>query len=225
MSSCGDWRSTCVEAVGPPTHYCAAATLLTEVWNVAICDLGRFESGGVGGMLCFGGLLHGQLVRQIQLGGVHRLGGLLGLTRQFIELCQGVVGGVGLHLVARIPAKASGRLSHLCGSLEDTCEPSACGRASRLRPYNCRDEPLRTALRSQTGYETASGLSNRRRKFNSSHANFFPRPRRACRHATPESSCRWMGTNRSRGARPTSASTSNARRSSSAKSREIRATR
>jgi hypothetical protein len=49
-------------------------------------------------VLCIGGLLHCQLVVQIQLGRMHRLGGLFRLPRQFIELCQCVVCRVGLHM-------------------------------------------------------------------------------------------------------------------------------
>ena len=49
-------------------------------------------------MLRIGGLLHCQLVVQIQLRGVHGLGGLFGLPRQLIELCQSIVCRVGLHM-------------------------------------------------------------------------------------------------------------------------------
>src|SRR6185369_13357333 len=43
----------------------------------------------------------------------------------------------------------------------------ACGGASRyLRPSTAVTKPCQTTVRSQIGYETASALSNRRRKFN-----------------------------------------------------------
>ena len=36
-----------------------------------------------------------QLVVQVELRAMHRLGGLLGLTRQLVELCQRVIGRIG----------------------------------------------------------------------------------------------------------------------------------
>ena len=81
-----------------PPMYCAAANLSTDDWNVANWDLADSTAAGVGGVLCLGGLLHCQLVVQIQLGGMHRFSGLFGLPRQLIELCQSIIGGVGLHM-------------------------------------------------------------------------------------------------------------------------------
>ena len=78
--------------------YCAAANLSTDDLECCQLGLGGLHRCRVGGVLCLGGLLHCQLVVQIQLGGMHRLGGLLGLPRQLIELCQRIVGGVGLHM-------------------------------------------------------------------------------------------------------------------------------
>ena len=81
-----------------PPMYCAAANLSTDDWNVANWDVGGLHRCHVGGVLCIGGLLHCQLVIQIQLGRMHRFSGLFGLPRQLIELCQSIVGGVCLHM-------------------------------------------------------------------------------------------------------------------------------
>ena len=45
-----------------------------------------------------GGLLGGHLLVEVELGAVHRLGGLLGLARKLAELCHRVVGWVGHHV-------------------------------------------------------------------------------------------------------------------------------
>ena len=84
-----------------------------RIWNVASWTCADSTAAGVGGVLGFGGLLDCQLVVQIQLGGVHGFGGLLGLPRQLVELCQRIVGRVGLHTVRRgCRRRASSRLSH-----------------------------------------------------------------------------------------------------------------
>ena len=99
MSPCGEVAVSIASRPSvPPPMYCAAATLSTAFWKVASCDLAAFGGCGIGGVLCLRGLLHCQLVGQIQLGGVHRLGGLLGLPRQLVELCQRVIGGIRLHI-------------------------------------------------------------------------------------------------------------------------------
>ena len=132
-----------VQAVGPAAHVLRGGNLVHG--GLERCQLRprRLESAGIGRVLGFGGLLHRQLVVQIQLGGVHRLGGLLGLPRQFIELCQSIVGGVGLHLCGEDACEerhAGYRTDN--GSLEDTCDPVRAGRASRFASFNCRDEAV-----------------------------------------------------------------------------------
>jgi len=52
------------------------------------------ECGEVARVLGLGLLLDGELVVQIELGGMHQLGGLLGLPRQIVQLCQRVIGGI-----------------------------------------------------------------------------------------------------------------------------------
>ena len=113
-----------------PPMYCAAANLSTAALEGCQLRLGRVDRGLIGGMLRLGLLLAGQLVVQVELGRMHRLGGPLCLPRQLIELCQRIVGRVGLHI---------------CG------ENAAEQRQSRYRTYdgslNCARGPLRTVER------------------------------------------------------------------------------
>ena len=99
MSPCGEVAVSIASrpSVRPPM-YCAAANLSTDDLERCQLRLGGFHCCRVGGVLCVGGLLHCQLVVQIQLGRMHGLGGLLGLPRQLIELCQRIVCGIGLHM-------------------------------------------------------------------------------------------------------------------------------
>ena len=59
-----------------------------------------------------------QLVVQVELRRVHRLGGPLGLPRQLVELCQRIVGGVSLHIAGKNPAEqANPDIAHMMGRL------------------------------------------------------------------------------------------------------------
>ena len=59
--------------------YVAAASLLTAFWKVASSALAPVDGGLIVGVLLLRGLLGGQLLVQVELCAVHRLGGLLGL--------------------------------------------------------------------------------------------------------------------------------------------------
>src|SRR5262245_54103519 len=61
--------------------------------------------------------------------------------------------------------------------MKTTDDPVRAAEPQDLRPSDAVTKPPRTALRSQIGYETASALSNRRCKFNSSLRERYRRPR------------------------------------------------
>ena len=57
--------------------------------------LGGVECGQVAGVLIVGVALELQLLVEIELSRVHRLGQLFGLAGQFVQLCQSVLGRIG----------------------------------------------------------------------------------------------------------------------------------
>ena len=100
MSFCGDSAVRMRVQTRRCDHPCIARQriLSTAIWNVASCALAVSAAATIGGVLGIGSLLCSQFVIQIELCRVHRLGGLLGLPRQLIELCQRIIGRVGLHI-------------------------------------------------------------------------------------------------------------------------------
>ena len=94
-----------IQTVGTAAHVLRCSKLVDRCLERCQLGLGGIHCCRVGGVLCVGRLLRCQLVVQIQLGGMHRLGSLLGLPRQLIELCQRIVCGVGLHMACDNAAK------------------------------------------------------------------------------------------------------------------------
>ena len=124
-----------VHAVGPAAHVLRCSKLVDRRLECCQLRFGGVHRCLVGGVLCIGGLLRCQLVIQVELGRMHRLGGLLGLPRQLIELCQRIVGGVCLHIARRAtpPKTINPAIAPTSGSLKLTArDPRACGRASRF---------------------------------------------------------------------------------------------
>ena len=76
-----------VHAAGSATHVLGCSKLIDRSLERCQLRLGRVDCRQVGGMLCVGILLCCQLVVQVELCRMHRLGGPLGLPRQLIELC------------------------------------------------------------------------------------------------------------------------------------------
>jgi hypothetical protein len=95
------WRLGCHDGghtVGTATHICGSRKLVDAGLKGCQSCLRCVRGGHVVGVLLLGRLLCSQLVVQVELRAVHRFGGLLGLPRQFAELCHRVVGRVGQHI-------------------------------------------------------------------------------------------------------------------------------
>ena len=87
-----------VHAVGSAAHVLRGSKLIDRRLEGCQLRFGRVDRRLVGRVLRVGGLLCCQLVIQVELCRMHRLGGPLGLPRQFVELCQRVISRVCLHI-------------------------------------------------------------------------------------------------------------------------------
>ena len=140
MRRCGESAvSMASMPLGAATHVLRGGKLVDRALEGCQLRLRRVDRGLIGGVLRLGLLLAGQLVVQVELGRMHRLGGLLGLARQLVELCQRVIGRVGLHISGENPAEQrQGRYRTDDGSLNSARGPLRTVEPQDLRPSNCR---------------------------------------------------------------------------------------
>ena len=164
---------------------------------------------GLGVVLCC------ELRVEVQLSRMHRPRSCARPARDnSFELCQCIVCGICCTLPAILRQAAStADPASDDGSLNSARDPLHTVERQDFASLNCRWRVAPNCSRSQTGYETASGLvQTRDANLTASQSSSASRVDMACRSGQrPGIGVRWIGTNRSRGASPASASTSSAR--------------
>jgi hypothetical protein len=124
-----------VEAVRAATHVLRSSNLVDTALERCHLHISGIDRRHVCSVLGIGRLLRYKLVLQIELRRVHGLGGFLGLPRQFVQFCQRIGGGVGVHTPGeRTPEDHEAGYRTYDRSSNTTCAPVRAVKPQDLRP-------------------------------------------------------------------------------------------